>query len=255
MNLKKIIKEYFTILKKEDINNLSSILNNECILYTPFEGEIKGRNNIKKYFINQKEWLNSKKAKVDVINTIENNYRIIVEFIIFYDKQEKSIELPAVAVLDIDNKSINSIRIYHTTLPITGEHVIIQPGLEPEPSLDDPDIISLFIQGIKNGDIDFILSLFEDDAYIQEPSGSKFRHHGKMNIEKFYNFALRNGGIPLKKCTSTYDGKNFALEYIFEEWENKKFKPHAGIAVYEISESGKISAIRIYDDLSPYMKN
>jgi hypothetical protein len=250
MNLKIIIKEYFTVLKKEDIDNLSSLLDEECILYAPLDGLIKGRNYIKKYIIEQKEWLNSKKARVDVINTIDSNNRIVIEFVIFYDKQEKPIELPVSAVLDIENKSINSIRIYHSTWPITGKHIVIKPILQPE-QLDEPDIISMYMQGIKNADKDFVLSLFEENAYVQEPSGSKFRHHGKSGREKFYNFTFRRGGVPLKHCTATYDGKHFAVEYIFDEWGDKKFEPQAGIAVYDIGESGKIAAVRIYDDASP----
>ena len=251
MNLKKIIKEYFTILTKEDIDNLSSVLNKDCLLYSPLDGEIKGRNNIKNYIINQKEWLISKKAKVDVINTIDNDNRIVIELVINYNKQDILIELPVGVVLDIENKSINNIRIYHSTWPITGEHVIIKPILEPEKLRDEPDIISLYMQGIKNADKDFVLSLFEENAYVQEPSGLKFRHYGKTGREKFYNMTLRNGGVPLKHCTSTYDGKHFAVEYIFDEWGHKKFEPQAGITVYEIGESGKIAAVRIYDDASP----
>ena len=251
MNIKKIIKKYFTVLKKEDIDNLSSILNNESIMYTPFEGKIIGRNDIKNYFIIQKEWLNSKKAKIDVINTIDNNNRIVIEFVIFFNKQGKLIELPVVAVLDIDNSSINSIRIYHSTWPLTGKHTVIKPILEPEEILDEPDIISMYMQGIKNADKEFVLSLFEEKAYVQEPSGSKFRHQGKAEREKFYSFTLDKGGVHLKYCASTFDGKHFAVEYVFDEWGDKKFEPQAGIAIYEIGESGKIAAVRIYDDASP----
>jgi len=251
MNLKKIIKEYFTVLKREDIDDLSSVLNEECKLYTPLEGEIKGRNNIKKYIIYQKDWLNLKKAKVDVINMIDNNNRIVIEFVIFFNKQDKPIELPVVAVLDIDNSSINSIRIYHSTWPLTGKHTVIKPILETEENLDEPDIISMYMQGIKNADKEFVLSLFEEKAYVQEPSGSKFRHQGKAEREKFYSFTLDKGGVPLKHCAATFDGKHFAVEYVFDEWGDKKFEPQAGIAIYEIGESGKIAAVRIYDDASP----
>ena len=251
MNIKKIIKEYFTILKKEDIESLSSILDDNSIMYTPLDGKIIGRDNIKKYILRQKEWLNTKKAKVEVINSIDITNRIIIEFIIYLNKDDKEIELPIVAVLDIENYFISSIRIYHSTWPLTGKHIVIKPILEPEDHLDEPDIISLYMEGIKNADKEFVLSLFEDKAYIQEPSGSKFRHYGKAGREKFYSYALDKGGVPLKHCTATFDGKHFAVEYVFDEWGDNKFEPQAGIAIYEIGESGKIAAVRIYDDASP----
>lgn len=251
MNIKKIIKEYFTILKKEDIESLSSILNDKSIIYTPLDGKIIGRDNIKNYILKQKEWLNTKKAKVEVINSIDITNRIVIEFVIYLNKGNKEIELPIVAVLDIENFFISSIRIYHSTWPLTGKHVVIKPILEPEDNLDEPDIISLYMEGIKNADKEFVLSLFEDKAYIQEPSGSKFRHQGRTGREKFYSYALDKGGVPLKHCTATFDGKHFAVEYVFNEWGDKKFEPQAGIAIYEIGESGKIAAVRIYDDASP----
>jgi hypothetical protein len=251
MNIKNIFKEYFTILKKEDIDNISSVLNNDCILYTPLNGKISGRKKIKNYFIKQKIWLNIKKAKIDMINTIDINKRIIIEFVIFYNKGIEVIELPIVAVLDIDNNSIISIRIYHSTWPINKSHSVIKPILEPEHDLDEPDIIKLYMQGIKNADKEFVLSLFEERAYIQEPSGSKFIHKGKTGLEKFYSNALDKGGVNLKHCTATFDGRHFAVEYVFDEWGNKKFEPQAGIAIYEIGETGKIAAVRIYDDATP----
>jgi hypothetical protein len=251
MNIKKIIKEYFTILKKEDIESLSSILNVKSILYTPLDGKIIGRENIKNYILKQKEWLNTKKAKVEVINYIDNTNRVVIELVTYLKKDSKEIELPIVAVLDIKNYFISSIRIYHSTWPLTGKHNKIKPILDPEDHLDEPEIISLYLEGIKNADKEFVLSLFEDRAYIQEPNGSKFRHHGKAELEKFYNIALDKGGVPLKHCTSTFDGKHLAVEYVFDEWGDKKFEPQAGIAIYEIGESGKIAAVRIYNDSSP----
>ena len=251
MNIKNIIKEYFTILKKEDIDNLSSILDINCLLYTPLDGEIIGRENVKNYIIGQKEWLNDKKAKVEVINTIDDNNRIIIEFTIFFNKNNKKIELPVVAVLDINNNSISGIRIYHSSWPLYGKHSVIKPVLKPEEFLEEPEIITLYMDGIKNANKEFVLSLFEDNAYIQEPSGSKYRHYGKNGIERFYSFALDKGGVTLKHCTATFDGRYFAVEYVFDEWGDKKFEPQAGIAIYEIGESGKIASVRIYDDASP----
>lgn len=251
MNIKEILKEYLTVLKKEDIDALSSLLNNRSTMYTPLDGLISGRMKIKNYIMNQKDWLNTKNARVEIFNLIDAKNRIIIELSIFYDKGEKKIELPFVAVLDIENNFIINIRIYHSSWPITGKHISIKPILKPDTNLEVPDIIIEYMKGIKNADKDHVLSLFEVDAYVQEPSGSKYRHLGESGRNEFYSFALDKGGIPLKHCTATFDGRHFAVEYVFDEWGNKKFEPQAGIAIYEIGESGKIAAVRIYDDASP----
>lgn len=251
MNIKEVLKEYLTILKKEDIDALSSLLNNESTIYTPLDGLISGRDKIKKYVIKQKDWLNNKNARVEIFNIIDVKNRVVLELIIYYEKGEKTIELPFVTVLDIKENIIQNIRIYHSSWPTTGKHGVIKPILKPDKTLVEPDVITKYMQGLKSADKDLILSLFEKDAYIQEPSGSKYRHFGESGRDEFYSFALDKGGVPLQHCTATFDGKHFAVEYIFDEWGNKKFEPQAGIAIYEIGETGKIAAIRIYDDASP----
>jgi ketosteroid isomerase-like protein len=255
MNIKKIIKDYYSIslLKEEDFNNLSSFFNEESIIYTPIDGKIEGKESIVKYLINLKNWLNTTNAKIDIINTIESDFRLIIEFLVFIelDEGEEPVELPVVIVIDFEDNLVRNIRIYHSTWPLTGEHIIIKPILKPINNLEKPEVISEYMKAIKKADIEKVLSLFEEDAYVQEPSGSLFRHQGKNRRREFYSFALDKGGIPLKHCTATFDGKSYAIEYVFDKWGDIKFEAQAGIAVYEIGKSGKISAVRIYDDATP----
>ena len=82
MNIKDILKEYLTVLKKEDIENLSSLLNDKSTLFTPLDGLIPGRDNIINYIIKQKEWLNIKNARVEIFNIIDIKNRIIIELTI-----------------------------------------------------------------------------------------------------------------------------------------------------------------------------
>jgi hypothetical protein len=251
MNIKELLKEYLTVLKKEDIEALASLLDSNSTIYTPLDGLISGRDKIKKYIIKQKDWLNTKNARVEIFNIIDVKNRVVIELNIFYDKGEKTVELPFVIVLDIENNIIINIRIYHSTWPTTGKHSVIKPLLKPDDNLIEPEIITEYMKGLKNADKDLVLSLFEEDAYVQEPSGSKYKHTGKSGRNNFYSFALDKGGVSLKHCTATFDGRHFAVEYVFDEWGDKKFEPQAGIAIYEIGESGKLAAVRIYDDASP----
>lgn len=248
MNIKEILKQYLTVLKKEDIENLSSLLNNKSTLYMPLDGLIYGRDNITKYIIKQKDWLNVKNARVEIFNIIDIKNRIIIELTIFYEKGEKTIELPFIVVIDINNNIITNIRLYHSSLPTTGKHNVIKPILKPDNNLVEPDIITEYSKGIKKADKDLVLSLFEDGAYVQEPSGSKYKHKGREALNEFYSYILSKGGVSFNHCTATFDGKHFVVEYIIDEWGDKKFEPQAGIAVYEIGKTGKIAAVRIYDD-------
>jgi len=250
MNAKDLIKKYFSIEKK-DIDALFLLLKENSSIFTPNDGFIKGRDSIKLFMLNEKEWLNKKEAKVELFNVIDTDERLIMEFQIFYPDHNKKIEVPVVAVIEIESDYIKNIRLYHSNWPITGKHKIINPILEPVDNLEEPAIIIQYMTALKNADKEIMLSLFEENAYVQEPSGLKFRHLGPKGRDEFYSAAFIKGGIPLKHCTATYDGTYFAVEYVFDEWGSKKFEPQAGIAVYKIGKTGKIASVRIYDDASP----
>jgi hypothetical protein len=255
MNIKKSIKDYFSILKEEDLDILISILKDDSKISTPFEGTLFGKESIKNFIIRLKDWLKNKNADIKILNSIDTDNRIIIEFVINLNIDDKSVELPAVVVIEIEKNLVNNIRIYHSSFPLTGKHGIIKPVLKPVDNLEIPEVIMRYMKAINDADKGLVLSLFEDDAYVQEPSGSKYRHKGKTGLKDFYEYALNSGGIPLQHCTATFDGKHFAVEYVFDQWGNLKFKPQAGIAIYEISNTDKIAAVRIYDDASPPTKS
>jgi hypothetical protein len=86
---------------------------------------------------------------------------------------------------------------------------------------------------------------------VREPSGSKYKHIGRSGQREFYVPALKAGGISIKHCTATFDGTRVAAEYICDGWGKVKLEPQAGVAVYELGNTGLIYAARIYDDVTP----
>ena len=63
--------------------------------------------------------------------------------------------------------------------------------------------------------------------------------------------ALQDGGVSLKHCTATFDGKCFAVEFNAYGWGPVDFQPQAGMAIYALGPTEKILAVRIYDDVTP----
>lgn len=63
--------------------------------------------------------------------------------------------------------------------------------------------------------------------------------------------AANGGGIPLEHCTLTDDNHACALEYNVVRWGRTELPPQAGVAVYVRGQSGKLAAVRIYDDVNP----
>ena len=60
-----------------------------------------------------------------------------------------------------------------------------------------------------------------------------------------------DGGIPLEHCALIDDKGVCALEYNVVRWGQTELSPEAGVAVYARGQSGKLAAVRIYDDVAP----
>jgi hypothetical protein len=251
MTAKDIIKNYIPLLMKGDLTLLQSIFADEPRINTPMEGEILGKEAFGNYVINRQDWLVKKGAKSELFNTIVSDQRIVNEFIVYFKKEDQMIDLPVVLVADLDNDMVTYIRTYFSTWPLLGKHLGRKPVIHPASHLKEPEIIRSYMEGLKRPDKKLVLSLFEPGAYVREPSGAQYKHVGEAGRDEFYSFALKKGGIPLRHCSATFNGKSFAVEYIFDEWGNIKFEPEAGIAIYDIGTSGKLAAARIYDDATP----
>ena len=251
MNSLEIIKNYFVLLKDGNWEELRSGFSGLPNINTPMNGQISGENAFMRYITDLKSWLVEKKSSTELFNIISHDNRHVIEFILNLYISKKEIGIPVVLAADIENGLIECIRVYYSLWPIIGKHTVRKPLLKPAAGLEEPQIIKDYMEGLKNGDKESVVSLFEEDGYVREPSGAQYRHEGKEGLEKFYSAALGNGGIPLKHCTATFDGTCCAIEYVCDEWGGVSLEPQAGVAVYEIGESGKLVAARIYDDVAP----
>jgi hypothetical protein len=90
---------------------------------------------------------------------------------------------------------------------------------------------------------------------VREPAGSAYTHRGTEALRALYELFFSNGGgIALEHCAVTDDGRACALEYNVVGWGRTEMPPQAGLAVYVQGESGRLAAVRIYDDADPPLR-
>ena len=82
--------------------------------------------------------------------------------ILYLESENRTIDLSVAVVADRSNSSFSAIRIYHSTWPFTGKHMIRPPLLSPEESLDEPLIVKQYTEALRKGDADAVLALFEN---------------------------------------------------------------------------------------------
>ncbi|MBX3098587.1 MAG: nuclear transport factor 2 family protein [Salinibacterium sp.] len=244
---------YFDGLFSDDPDALVRSFAGEPQLHDPIQGRVKGAAAFTRYVRTSAADLKSRNATVEPVDLIVSETRTVEEVVLSYDGDAGRIRLPMAIVADREPGGlIVELRLYFSTWPITGEHAVRQPLLQLEPELNEPPIVAEYFHALAAGDTDRILATLDPDASIREPSGDAYVHSGIEDLRAMYTFFFSNGGgVVLDHCSITDDGRASALEYNVMKWGSTILPPQAGIAVYVLGESGKVSKVRIYDDSNP----
>jgi SnoaL-like domain len=124
---------------------------------------------------------------------------------------------------------------------------MLKPG-----SAHPGDVIGRHQSALEAGDADAIVATFAPDGYYREPIGPPTVHRGAAELRAFFSSCFSaGGGIGLEHCCVTDDGVRCAVEYNCVRWGSHDLPPQAGIAVFERSPDGLLSAARVYDDVEP----
>ena len=222
-------------------------------LHDPVRGRVKGTRAFKAFVANMNEWIAQRNVTVENVEHVVTERRGFEEVVLHLDGQTGRVDLPLAIVADREaDGRIDELRIYSSTWPLTGRHANRPPLLQPDPELRESDVVAEYQRALAAGDVDAIVAAFEPDGYAREPAGGQYIHRGPDDLRSFYQLLFSNdGGIPLEHCALVDDGRACALEYNVVRWGKTELPPEAGVAVYVRGQSGKLAAVRIYDDADP----
>jgi SnoaL-like domain len=220
-------------------------------VHHPVRGRIRGERAFRQFVADMNSWLAERDADVEDVNVLLTSPRGVEEVVVHLDGHGGRVGLPLALAADHDqDERIVEMRLYFSTLPLTGRHANRPPLLQPDVDLHQPDVVDEYQRALAAGDVDAILAAFEPNGYLREPAGDA--HRGQAELRALYEqFFSNGGGIPLEHCTVTDDGRACALEYNLVTWGRTELSPEAGLAVYVRGDSGKLAAARLYDDSDP----
>ena len=220
----------------------------------PRVGHVEGARRLRAFVSGTADWLRERDAVVENVALTRTQTRTVEEVVLHLLGDDGGrVELPVAIVADRNpDRTLKTIRVYHSMWPLTGEHAVRPPLLPADPELHAEGIVGDYQRALAEGDLRGIVSSFEPDGYAREPSGGAYLHRGVEGLRTLYEHMFANGGgIPLEHCTLTDDGVRCAVEYNCVRWGVTDIPPQAGVAVYERGTSGLLSAARIYDDVEP----
>jgi hypothetical protein len=222
-------------------------------LHHPVYGRVKGEREFERFIVDTNAWLNRLGAVGGEISRVVTPWRTVEETVLTVDRGEERIELPVATVAERDDDGrILELRIYYGNWPLTGGHAGRPPLLQPDPDLRMPDVVGDYHGALAAGDVDAALAAFEPDGYVREPAGGAFVHRGREGMTAMYErFFSNGGGIPLEMCAVTDDGRSCAAECNVVRWGRTDLPPAAAVAVHERGASGRLAAVRLYNDVDP----
>jgi hypothetical protein len=220
----------------------------------PRVGYVEGARELRAFVNGTADWLRERDAVVENVALTRTQSRTVEEVVLHLLSDEGArVELPVAIVSDRNpDRTLKTIRVYHSMWPLTGRHTVRPPLLPKDPSLHVEGAPGDYQRALAEGDLEGIVSTFEPDGYAREPSGGAYVHRGAEGLRELYTHMFANGGgIGLEHCTLTDDGVRCAIEYNLVRWGETDLPPQAGIAIYERGSSGLLAAARIYDDGEP----
>ena len=197
-------------------------------------------------------YLVDRKARLEPLRTTRSGSRAVVELTMHLSIDGRPVALPVAVVGEEAGELLVRARVYHSTFPLRGQHTPRDAFMPPDPELRPADVVGRYMDALHAGDVEGILACLEPDAVVREPSGGEFTYTDAEGHRRFYGTILARGGIVLDHVSMTDEGAACAIEYNVVRWGTVELVvPHPGVAVYERSPGGKLSAVRIYDDVDP----
>lgn len=245
---------YYEGIMAEEPGALIHSFAGEPRLYDPRVGYVEGARELRAFVSGTVDWLRERDAVVENVALTRTQSRIVEEVALhLLEDDGVRVELPVAIVTDRSpDRTLKTIRVYHSMWPLTGEHTVRPPLLPADPELHAEGAVGDYQKALAEGDLEALVRTFEADGYAREPSGGAYLHRGAESLRELYAHLFANGGgIPLEHCTLTDDGVRCAIEYNCVRWGVTDIPPQAGVAVYEQASNRLLSAARIYDDVEP----
>jgi SnoaL-like domain len=241
---------YFDGLLAGEPDALVESFAGEPELHDPVRGRVKGVRAFGAFVNESSAWLRQHNVRVQAVEHVILDGRGFEEVVLHLDAEGGPVDLPVAIVADrASGGLIDELRIYSGGWALTGRHANQPPLLQPDPELDESDVVADYRRGLAAGDVDALVAAFEPDGYVREPSGSQYIHRGPDGLRALYERMFSNdGGITLETCALVDDGRVCAVEYNLVRRGRTQLHPQAGVAVLVRGRTGKLAAVRVYDD-------
>ncbi len=246
---------YVPGLISSQAEHLGRRLGNRATIDDPLFGRATGATALSRHLEQASAWLVARKASFEHVAFTTGSDRDVTEGTLSLSLDGKVVALPIAVVAERRPEREVEIRVYHSTRPVAVTTASRTPLVPRDDELTLPPPVTAHLQALARGDVDAVVSGFEDGAVLRDPLGESHAKDGKDGgpLRGFYEKLLgaevpRGPGVDLLRGARADDGRTCALEYTIAHLRGRDVNPQPGLAVYERGESGLLHAARLYHD-------
>ena len=199
---------YFAGFMAGETDALIGSFAGEPELHHPVRGG-SGARAFERFVVETNAWLAERNAAFDDVDLVVSDLRTVEEVVLRLDGNAGRVELPVAIAADRDEEArLIELRIYFSTWPLTGGHVIAR-RCRSRSWTHQADVIGEYQRARSRPAMpEAAVATFELDGYVREPAGGEYVHRGHHELRSLYErFFSNGGGIPLEHCTATDDGR------------------------------------------------
>ena len=245
---------YLPALVASEANQLALRLGDRATVDDPIFGRTNGMPALLRYLEEVAAWLRKHDAKFDRVAFTMGSDRDVTEGTLGLTFEGRRVSVPVAVVAERRKEREVEVRLYYSTRPIKGTHAVRSPLLAQDSSISVPPSVDAHLEALARGDAGAIVETFELGATLRDPAGGVHtRDEDGKDLQAFYGQIFGTGagasGIEVLKGGRADDGTTCALEYTIVKVHGKGVAPQAGLGVYERGASGKLRAVRVYEDV------
>jgi ketosteroid isomerase-like protein len=121
-------------------------------VHHPVRGRIKGEHAFRHFVAEMGSWMDERVTDVEHVNFLVTDARAVEEVVLHLDGG--SVAMPvAVACDHVEDGRIAELRLYFSTVPLTGRRTDRPPLLQPDGELRAPGFVADYLRGFATGDI------------------------------------------------------------------------------------------------------
>jgi len=211
------------------------------------DSPLGGKQAATEWITEQRSWLQEHEARCVEVNTVTAEIGVSHEPMLWLTIGKDTLELPVLLVTDAEQNRIAHLRVYHSTLPITGRRHLRKPLMEYDSHTEADPLLAQLMNALSRGDRAAADQLFEPEGYVRESGGPQDSFIGE-NRHRFFADLLGHGCVRMKVGSVVDDGSTAVVEYTLTRDGLADRRPRAGAATYTRAGTGLLLSVRIYDD-------